>query len=58
MKHNTQKIVPIQNAYRHYSPPYPNAAEPQYYLDRLVDAALAVATGMSCITILFFLVTI
>lgn len=58
MNRHHQKIVPIKTAYRHYRRPYPNAAEPQYYLDRLVDSALAVATGMGCITILFFLVTL
>ena len=41
----------------HYYRPCPNAAEPQYFIDRLVDGALAVATGMGTMTILFFLIT-
>ena len=44
--------------YIHYYRPCPNAAEPQYFIDRLVDGALAVATGMGTMTILFFLITI
>ena len=43
--------------YIHYHRPGPNAAEPQYFIDRLVDGALAVATGMGTMTILFFLIT-
>lgn len=57
MKRTNKKVIPISSAYRHYSRRYPNAAAPQYYLNKLVDAALSVATGMGCITILFFLVT-
>lgn len=37
--------------------PYPNAADPRYFLDRFIDGALAVATGMGAITIFFFLAT-
>ena len=37
--------------------PYPNAADPRYFLDRFIDCALAVATGMGTITIIFFLAT-
>ena len=54
MKHANQKIIPISEAYRR---PYPNAAEPRYYLNRLLDAALSVATGMGCVTVFFFLIT-
>lgn len=43
--------------YVHYRRPCPNAAEPQYFTDKLVDGALAVATGMGTLTILFFLIT-
>ena len=41
-----------------YRRPYPNAAEPSYYLDKAIDIMLAVATGMGTVTALFFLVTI
>ena len=44
--------------YRHYQRPYPNAADPTYFLDKLVDGLLSLATCMGCITIFLFLVTI
>lgn len=37
--------------------PYPNAADPRYFLNRVIDVALAVATGMGAITFFFFLAT-
>jgi hypothetical protein len=43
--------------YRYYRRPYPNAAEPGYFIDKLVDGILAVVTAMGCITFFFFLVT-
>lgn len=57
MKHTNQKVIPISEAYRHYRRPYPNAAEPRYYLNKLLDGMLSVATGMGCVTIFFFLMT-
>lgn len=57
MKHTNKKVIPISSAYRHYRRPYPNAVEPGYFLDRLLDGALAVATGMGTLTIIFFLIT-
>lgn len=57
MKRTNQNIIPISSAYRHYRRPYPNAADPWYFIDRLVDGALAVVTGMGSLTILFFLIT-
>lgn len=57
MKHKNQKVVPISQAYRHYRRPYPNAADPQYYLNKVVDGLLSVATCMGCVTVFFFLVT-
>ena len=44
--------------YRHYRRPYPNAAEPGYFLDKLVDGMLALVTGMGSVTFFFFLVTL
>lgn len=52
-----RKIIPISNAYRHYRRPYPNAADPGYFIDRLIDGTLAVVTAMGGMTILFFLIT-
>ena len=37
--------------------PYPNAAEPRYFLNKFIDACLATATAAGTITILFFLMT-
>mgnify|MGYP003293381908 CR=1 FL=1 len=45
------------NLYVHYCRPCPNAAEPQYFIDKLVDGALAIVTSMGTLTILFFLIT-
>lgn len=44
--------------YRNYQPPCPNAADPGYFLDKLVDGILSVVTGLGAITFLFFLVTL
>lgn len=38
--------------------PYPNAAEPKYFLNKFIDGVLAVATGAGTFTILFFLMTL
>ena len=54
MNHKNQKIIPISQAYRR---PYPNAAEPRYYMNRLLDGLLSVATCMGCVTVFFFLIT-
>ena len=52
-------IVDTRNssAYIHYRKPYPNAAEPTYFLDKVIDGILALATVMGSITIFFFLAT-
>ena len=56
MKKQSRKYSHLSIVYPHYEKPFPNSAEPQYYLDKLIDAALAVATGMGAMTIMFFLV--
>lgn len=43
--------------YRHYRRPYPNAADPGYFTDRLVDGILSVVTGLGAITFFCLLVT-
>lgn len=43
--------------YVHYRKPYPNAAEPTYFLDKVIDGMLALATVMGSVTIFFFLLT-
>jgi len=57
MKRTNQKVIPISNAYHHYRRPYPNAADPQYFLNKVLDGILAFTTGMGCITIFLFLAT-
>lgn len=44
------------NIYRHYRRPYPNAADPSYFVDKLVDGIVSVITGLGCICFFFFLV--
>ena len=36
--------------------PFPNAKSSRYYLDKLVDWALALVTSMGAVTALFFLI--
>lgn len=57
---STKKAAKNKNLYiyRHYERPYPNAADPAYFLDKLVDGLLSIVTCMGTITIFFFLVTI
>lgn len=50
--HNTNLYI-----YRHYQRPCPNAADPSYFIDKLVDGLLSLATCMGSITIFFFLAT-
>ena len=52
-------IVDSRNTspYAHYRKPYPNAVEPTYFLDKIVDGMLALATVMGSVTIFFFLLT-
>ena len=40
-----------------YRRPYPNAADPSYFLNKLGDAMLAVVTGMGSICALLVLIT-
>lgn len=56
MKHTRKKKSDLR-IYRHYRRPYPNAADPSYFLNKLVDGVLALVTGMGSITFFFFLVT-
>ena len=52
-------IVDTRNssAYTYYQKPYPNAVEPHYFMDKLIDGILALATVMGSVTIFFFLLT-
>lgn len=55
----TRKHTKKENLYiyRHYRRPYPNAADPEYFIDKLVDGILAVVTSMGTVTFFFFLLT-
>ena len=57
---NTKHPAKKENLYiyRHYRRPFPNAADPGYFIDRLVDGILSVVTCMGTITVFFFLVTL
>ena len=57
MKRSKKHHPHLSVVYPNYRRPYPNAAEPQYFIDRLVDGILAVATSMGTLTIVFFLIT-
>lgn len=43
---------------RIYRRPYPNAADPNYFKDKLVDAILSLVSTMGIITFFFFLATV
>lgn len=57
MKHTNKKVIPISDAYRYYRRPYPNAADPEYFLGKLLDGILATVSCMGCVTIFLFLAT-
>lgn len=40
-----------------YRRPYPNAADPYYRVNRIIDAALAVVTGLGSVSAFLFLAT-
>lgn len=54
---SSKKKMNHANIYRHYRRPYPNAADPNYFIDKLVDGIVSVITGLGCITFFFYLVT-
>ena len=41
-----------------YSRPYPNAADPDYFKNKLVDVVLSLVSTMGVITFFFFMTTI
>ena len=57
MKNTVKKHRRNKPHLRVYRRPYPNAADPSYHVNRIVDAALAVATGLGSVSALLFLVT-
>ena len=58
MKNNLHIIdTRSSSTYAYYQKPYPNAVEPNYFLDKVVDGMLALATVMGSVTIFFFLLT-
>ena len=58
MKNNLHIVdTRTSSAYAYYQKPYPNAVEPGYFLDKVIDGMLALATVMGSVTIFFFLLT-
>lgn len=57
MKSTVKKHKNAKSSLYVYRRPYPNAADPSYFLNKLVDSMLAVVTGMGTISIMLFLVT-
>lgn len=43
--------------YRHYRRPYPNAVDPAYFTDKLIDGILSIVASMGTVTFFFFLLT-
>ena len=60
-EHNKTKEVKTMHAVTRNrtrtAPAYPNAADRQYYVEKLVDSILSAAICVGIITILFFLIT-
>lgn len=50
------KTAIINRPIRTTAPAYPNAADRRYYLRKLLDGALAVATAVGTVTALVFLI--
>lgn len=50
----SRKVIPYRKPRYHR---FPNAAEGQYYKDKLLDWILAAATCLGAISILLFLIT-
>ncbi len=55
MKHTVKTQQKQQYIYRHYRRRYPNAADPQYFIDKLLDGVLAVAACMGTVTVFLYL---
>lgn len=49
------KTITIDHRNKVRYPAYPNAADRQYFLERLLDGALAVATAVGAVVVLVFL---
>jgi hypothetical protein len=49
------KAITVNQQSKVRYPAYPNAADRQYYLHRLLDGALAVATAVGAVVVLVFL---
>ena len=47
-----------KNNLRIYRRPYPNAADPGYFKDKLMDVILSLVSTMGIITFFFFLATV
>lgn len=54
----TKKYAHLSVVYPNYQRPYPNAADPQYFTDKLVDALLSTATVLGTVTVICLLITL
>ncbi|MBO5129386.1 MAG: hypothetical protein J6B95_03455 [Oscillospiraceae bacterium] len=57
MKTTAKNIRKSKSHLHIYRRPYPNAADPHYYIDKAVDTVLAVVTGLGTVSAMLFLVT-
>ena len=56
MKRTRKKNTHLSLVYPHYERPYPNAADPPYFVNKLVDGLLSIATGLGATTVFVLLV--
>lgn len=49
------KTVAVNRQPKIHYPAYPNAADRQYYIEKLLDGALAIATAVGAVVVLIFL---
>ena len=52
------KTIAINRPKKVHCPAFPNAAEPEYFLKRLLDGVLAVALSVGAVVALIFLILI
>ena len=53
-----KKKNPNLSIYRANAPQYPNAADNQYVIRKILDIATGIASGMGLVTAMIFLITL
>ena len=56
MKAKHQKTAETNRIYRYYRRPFPNAADPSYFLEKVANGLLSLATCMGSITVFFLVI--